>query len=714
MEHNADRTPLIDISNTSVTGDQIGSNSLGPIDDANERKRQRDRERYATMSIEQKNEKNRKRREARQRNKGLPLKSESSRGPIKNTPLAGNSIERKRQRDRERRATMSVEQRNEYNNKRRQMRQRNKGQNVMPDVSGDGDKKENVDPDDDSDWLHRNETFQSNDYVATTDLLPPGSVHESVGVIGEPSIGVREYRLERLRLYNQTPKRKEAKIEYMRKRRVLQADTLNVASIAMEDPTYTPEVVHPATEPSTVTTCDWVIPEFIRTPFLPAQTQTEDVGSFDMSTEAIRHKHHVPRGERQAILARRNKQFQASIARNVTTLNGDTIGDANNNAQCSVPCQAATLPTNGSEGITEQGNEVEHTQEKPTVISNDDDDDDEAVIFEEDDDNDEGYIFAGQYEETDEDIEIDGTQDESTGTDVPDPYDKVYSNLPEETHMLKPVPDCGYCTAKKFEYEPPGFCCRGGKVELAPLDTPPQLRRLWDSADSDAKHFRDNIRFFNGHFSFTSLYCCLDSMTTNVRDSGIYTFRAQGMMYHNIKSFGKEGGSEHKHLELYFYDDDPSLEHRYRKCREEQLQKDKDVIKQIVGILHGNPYSEHLRSMGHVENLDDYHIALNLDQTLNQKTYNTPLTSEVAAVWIEGSERRGQFSKSVMLHGKDRSSHGIRSYHGCYDALSYPLFFPKGELGWHANIPKVGVSMDEVDAYRATHRANNSNDEDAG
>jgi hypothetical protein len=222
---------------------------------------------------------------------------------------------------------------------------------------------------------------------------------------------------------------------------------------------------------------------------------------------------------------------------------------------------------------------------------------------------------------------------------VPDPYDKVYSNIPEETHMLKHIPDCGYCTAKKFEYEPPGFCCRGGKVELAPLETPPQLRRLWDSADSDARHFRDNIRFFNGHFSFTSLYCCLDSMTTNMRDSGIYTFRAQGMMYHNIKSFGSECGAEHKHLELYFYDDDPSLEHRLRKCREDQIQKDQEVIKQIVGILRGNPYSKHLRSMGHVENLADYHIALNLDQTLNQKTYNTPLTSEVATVWIEGSEQ---------------------------------------------------------------------------
>ncbi|ONM55010.1 hypothetical protein ZEAMMB73_Zm00001d020494 [Zea mays] len=430
-----------------------------------------------------------------------------------------------------------------------------------------------------------------------------------------------------------------------------------------------------------------------------------------MSTRPLRRKQHVPHGERQAILARRNRQFEASISRNMATATDDTINDAGEGDDWTQPHMTAKINNNESVSMTEQGSGVDHTQSKPRVISNVDDDD--GVVFEDDANENEGYLFAGQYEDTDEDIEVDGSQNESTATDVPDPYDKVYSNIPEETHMLKTVPNCGYCTAKKFEYETPGFCCRGGKVELAPLETPPQLKRLWDSADSDARHFRDNIRFFNGHFSFTSLYCCLDSMTTNVRDSGIYTFRAQGMMYHNIKSFGRDGGAEHKHLELYFYDDDPTLEHRYRKCREEHQQKDKEVIRQIVDILHGNPYSEHLRTMGHVENLDDYRIALNLDQTLNQKTYNTPLTSEVAAVWIEGSEGRGQFSKSVMLHGKDSSSHCIRSYHGCYDALSYPLFFPRGELGWHANIPKVGVSMDEVDAYRATHRASNANDEDA-
>ena len=113
--------------------------------------------------------------------------------------------------------------------------------------------------------------------------------------------------------------------------------------------------------------------------------------------------------------------------------------------------------------------------------------------------------------ESGEDIDIDETQDAFTVIpDVPDPYDKVYSNIPEETHMLKHVPDCGYCTAKKFEYEPPGFCCRGGMVELAPLETPPQLRRLWDSADSDARHFRDNIRFLMA--IFLSLPCTVASI----------------------------------------------------------------------------------------------------------------------------------------------------------------------------------------------------------
>ncbi|AQK86929.1 hypothetical protein ZEAMMB73_Zm00001d038566 [Zea mays] len=460
---------------------------------------------------------------------------------------------------------------------------------------------------------------------------------------------------EQRTLRNMKPCQKRARENY----RIRQQVMLSQDSIAIENPTFTPELVWSSTDAQAPTRSLFsselmAIPELIPTPFVPTPSVTEDVETKKLTKSPRRQRH---------------------------------------------PC---TVPATNSDKMTEGVDVGKQHLTSSTITTNEDAD--ETVLFKEDDDDEEGYLFAGQDGESGEDIEIDETQDAFTvNPDVPDLYDKVYSNIPEETHLLSTVADCDYCKAKKFQYEPPGFCCRNGQINLAAFETPLQLRRLWESADADARHFRDNIRFFNGHFSFTSLYCCLDSMTTNM-DCGIYTFRAHGMMYHNVRSFGREVGAEHKHLELYFYDDDPSLEHRYRKCHQQQFEKDKSVIKQLVEILKGNPYSEHLRSMGHVDNIEDYHIALNLDQTLNQKLYNSPITSEVAVIWIEGSECRGQFSNSVMLHGKDRSSHGIRSYHGCYDALSYPLFFPKGELGWHANIPKSNVSMDEVDAYRDQHR----------
>ncbi|RCV21856.1 hypothetical protein SETIT_4G171700v2 [Setaria italica] len=325
---------------------------------------------------------------------------------------------------------------------------------------------------------------------------------------------------------------------------------------------------------------------------------------------------------------------------------------------------------------------------------------DENIIFEDDEEEDEGYLFGGQ---VDEDVDLETANEDPNEPDVLDPYDAVYANVPDVTHMLKPADNCEHCNAKKFESEPPGFCCHSGKIHLSTHETPPELVRLWSSSDADARHFRANIRYFNGHFSFTSMYCKLDRVTTDLRNCGIYTFRAHGQIYHNIRSFGKEDGHEPCHLELYFYDDDPSLEHRLRKCREKSAQEDREVIQRLKDILHGiNPYSENLRSMGQVDNLEDYH--------------NVPLTSEVAAVWIEGSEVRGQFDNSVVLQGKDRSIHGIRSYHGCYDALSYPLFFPRGELGWYNCIPKVGVTMAEVNKARAIRkaRADGGGDDDAG
>ena len=162
-------------------------------------------------------------------------------------------------------------------------------------------------------------------------------------------------------------------------------------------------------------------------------------------------------------------------------------------------------------------------------------------------------MAAGSDNDTIEDV--DETNMSSSIPSYVDPLDFVYTNIPDTTHILKLDANCKHCKAKKFVSETDGFCCRNGHIELKQPEPVPELMRLWSSMDADSRHFRENIRFFNGHFTFTTLGVSLDENYTNMR-SEVYTFRAHGTIYHNVHSFGPSSRPEH--LQLYFYDDDPT------------------------------------------------------------------------------------------------------------------------------------------------------------
>ncbi|WVZ92723.1 hypothetical protein U9M48_038767 [Paspalum notatum var. saurae] len=142
---NIGRTPLADIAN-NIGGHQDEPNVLTLIIDAKERKRQRDRERYAAMSEKKRDEKNKKRREARQRNKGRLM-------------MPGSSTE-----------DMGADTQQLH------MNQTSKAVNIEESVdmaTGSGNVQEDMDPDDNSDWLHRNETYPTKHMKTSEDLLTP-------------------------------------------------------------------------------------------------------------------------------------------------------------------------------------------------------------------------------------------------------------------------------------------------------------------------------------------------------------------------------------------------------------------------------------------------------------------------------------------------------------------------------------------------------------
>jgi hypothetical protein len=69
---------------------------------------------------------------------------------------------------------------------------------------------------------------------------------------------------------------------------------------------------------------------------------------------------------------------------------------------------------------------------------------------------------------------------------------------------------------------------------------------------------------------------------------------------------------------------------------------------------------------------------------------------QVAGIWVEGNDNITAYKRSIVVYGRSDYSKKIEHYYGCYDPLAYPLFFPNGESGWHARIPRHGVCIDEI------------------
>lgn len=131
-----------------------------------------------------------------------------------------------------------------------------------------------------------------------------------------------------------------------------------------------------------------------------------------------------------------------------------------------------------------------------------------------------------------------------------DPYHFVFEGVPEVHHVLEGSNTCVHCGAKRFKFEFATFCCMSGKM----------LYHLFTSQNELGKMFRDNIRAYNTNFSFTSMGVNLDDDLANMK-FGVYTFRANGGIYHKIGQLVPRDGKP-RYLQLYFYDFETDFTHR--------------------------------------------------------------------------------------------------------------------------------------------------------
>ncbi|CAH1427950.1 unnamed protein product [Lactuca virosa] len=270
-----------------------------------------------------------------------------------------------------------------------------------------------------------------------------------------------------------------------------------------------------------------------------------------------------------------------------------------------------------------------------------------------------------------------------------DPYNFVYDGVPKKHRVLKVQKACVRCGAKRLQFEFPTFCCMDGKTKLAHSSIPDELLDLFTSRNELGNTFRQRIRAYNSNFSFASMGVDVAKTMTDMT-YGVYTFCVNGGMYHRIDQLIPRDGIP-RDIQLYFYDADYEMSNRLQ-----WKNIDKRIAEKLIRILATNPYVQIFRRLGDLGPLDNYRVTLNASVELDQRVYNRPTTSEVAGIWVEGNDNIAAYKRSIIVYARSDKPKTIQSYRGCYDPLSYPLFFPYDESGWHSNIPRHGIPINNI------------------
>jgi len=134
-------------------------------------------------------------------------------------------------------------------------------------------------------------------------------------------------------------KQKESKKYYNRMVRENRANNLHPDSIAIESPHFNPQIIFPASPQSPEASLDDMeIPEFGGTPvhIAPTVVQNPEVQTPELVAAQTIHRHRVTTGERNAVLSRRNRVFEANIGRSARGSTDGKCNDSNGLTQPSV------------------------------------------------------------------------------------------------------------------------------------------------------------------------------------------------------------------------------------------------------------------------------------------------------------------------------------------------------------------------------------------
>lgn len=133
-------------------------------------------------------------------------------------------------------------------------------------------------------------------------------------------------RSEGRKVTNRTPSSVEGKRSYKKRMKEFRANNLHPESIAMLNPTWTPQLVSPQVDGDTRRACDLTIPEYNGSPVYvqsSSEPDLEDETYIECTDNNTLKRRAVTHGERHALITRRNQCFENTIGRSRRSVEED-------------------------------------------------------------------------------------------------------------------------------------------------------------------------------------------------------------------------------------------------------------------------------------------------------------------------------------------------------------------------------------------------------
>jgi len=279
------------------------------------------------------------------------------------------------------------------------------------------------------------------------------------------------------------------------------------------------------------------------------------------------------------------------------------------------------------------------------------------------------------------------------------PGRKTYQEPPGRHSLGGMTVECQHCHALHWDSEKLttstlsnkkfGQCCLQGQVDLPPFPPPPPtLKSLLSGISPFSDTFRKHIRQYNAAFAFTSLGVKIDHSVTSA--SGPYAFKINGELHHLSGALLPEEGQQPSYAQLYVHDPAEAL--NVRGNRNDNLLP--QIMTELQAMMHEtHPYVPLYKQAFQImrakppEQQKKVVVKLHVDKNADGRRYNLPTTDEIAAIIPgDGSEERSDH-RDIVVRLTGGGLKCISHLHPSYSTLHYTMLFPRGEEGYHTEIP---------------------------